>query len=1080
MMLSDTCTHSQPTVTTPSISTGSGKNIRNPFLHQDTVNSQQRIIDAGTSKLKVFAKDIGARWHQNRMAAEATARAHRLPIRIDRGDSVSYELQTFERSRPHYYTTNNLNSAITTSTDKVWPGAGFGFSLTGLSDTLGIWDAGAVRTTHQEFGGRVVRTEGLLNFHSTHVAGTLIAAGVLPGAHGMSSEANLISYDWNNDLSEMAEQAANGLRVSNHSYSLITGWTYDFFGDGQWVWFGDTSISQSEDYRFGFYDDEARTWDSLAFEAPNYLIVKAAANDRGAGPGTAIYHWIFVDTNRVWVWGLRENNGGTSGYDCLNGAGVSKNVLCVGAVGDVPGGYQNASGVIMTPFSNWGPTDDGRIKPDIVADGVSVFSSSSGSDVDYTYLTGTSMAAPNVAGSVGLLHEYQRNLHGNQPLLASTIRGLLVNTADECGPSPGPDYMFGWGLMNTLKAVQLMRRDSADGSSSHIMELTLDQNDTIWINILSDGRQPLRSTLCWTDPPGSSPTPSLNPPNPMLVNDLDLRVIHTSTQTVSLPWILDHNNPSAAATKGDNVVDNIEEVQVDTPARGHYTLRVTHKGTLAGGRQRCSLIVSGNVASIGPVLALQPDTLSFNIIPEDSLSGRLLIRNDGDAPLQYHFRTPSVPWISLGIDSGSVAIGDSAVIPCEIRSHSLHQWTTYSTTITVSTSDSVNPSASIPVFLNVLGPALAVHPLAVTLTADTGGTAHDSIWILSTGDMPLIFTVGKGDNTPPWLTFDRDSGNIAVQESTSVLLTAHATSLPVGTYTANLTISSNDSSHPARVLRIQFWVGLTRTITTQISGAWNIVSLPVLPANNAKSALYPSSVSAAFGYNGAYTVSDSLYSGQGYWLRFPTAQTVPMQGIIRTDDTIRVNDGWNLIGSISLPIPVSSIASIPASLVTSDCFAYANGYTTTDTIWPGSGYWIKITQAGLLILSSNPPISTANRIIRSHGMETPPAPPTFTEPSSPGLPSAYLLAQAYPNPFNPTTTIRYQLPEPSRVRVVIFNLLGQSVSVLADDIESGGYKQVEWNAQKFPSAIYFCRLEAVNMSDPSKFFTGVRKLLLIK
>jgi Secretion system C-terminal sorting domain len=95
-------------------------------------------------------------------------------------------------------------------------------------------------------------------------------------------------------------------------------------------------------------------------------------------------------------------------------------------------------------------------------------------------------------------------------------------------------------------------------------------------------------------------------------------------------------------------------------------------------------------------------------------------------------------------------------------------------------------------------------------------------------------------------------------------------------------------------------------------------------------------------------------------------------------------------------------------------------------------------------------------------------------------PYKYALAQCYPNPFNPATTIRYELPSNSRVCLKIYNLLGQIVTTLIDNIETAGYKSVNWNASSFASGIYFYRLEAISVANPSKTFTSVKKMVLLK
>ncbi|MCK4606851.1 MAG: S8 family serine peptidase, partial [candidate division Zixibacteria bacterium] len=486
-----------------------------------------------------------------------------------------------ERGHPVYYGTDNLDAARTISTDDVWPGGSGGFSLVGSGTGLGrlsVWDAGGVRTTHQEFGGRVTQMDSPsgTHYHSTHVAGTMIAAGVDPNAKGMSFAGTLAAYDWDSDNSEMASAAATGMNVSNHSYGYVTGWRYD---EGDWYWWGEISISTTEDYGFGFYSSEARDWDAIAYAAPYYTICKSAGNDRndyGPGPGGGHYVWDGGD----WVWSTatRDPDGGTDGYDCVSWNGTAKNIITVGAVNDIPGGWTAPGDVVMSSFSGWGPTDDGRIKPDIVANGIGLYSCD---DVhNYAYLTigGTSMSTPNLSGSVNLLVRHYEFNHGLTTPLASTVKAVLIHTADEAGPNDGPDYMFGWGLMNTLKAAELIQEDVAE--PGRIVEESLADGETDLYPFTSDGATPIRVTLAWTDPAGTPPPASLNPSTLMLVNDLDLRVEHVATSTVYQPYVLNPSSPGSAATTGDNYRDNSEQVYILSPPPGECVVTVSHKGTL--------------------------------------------------------------------------------------------------------------------------------------------------------------------------------------------------------------------------------------------------------------------------------------------------------------------------------------------------------------------------------------------------------------------------------------------------------------------------------------------------------------------
>jgi hypothetical protein len=519
----------------------------------------------------------------------------------------SVALVGVERGRPRFLITNNLIAAQTVSTDELWPGGDSGLDLDGANvpGQLAIWDAGAVMTSHQEFGGRVTIADGAgsVHYHSTHVAGTMVAAGVMPDAHGMSPAAHLDSYEWSYDDSEMAAAAASGLLVSNHSYGYGTGWTYSSSAQA-WYWYGDLTVSSVEDPGFGAYTDDTAAWDEIAYDAPTYLIVKSAGNDRDDdGPSGDLGHYVWDPWAHNWIWSTdpRHADGEDGGYDTISYRGNAKNILTVGAVADVPGGWTSPADVVQSSFSSWGPTDDGRVKPDIVANGVGLKSCYTANDVSYAVFSGTSMSSPNASGSLHLVAQYFRQTHG-QPPLAATLKGLAIHTASEAGPDDGPDYMNGWGLLNARAAADLITGDLV--YDDHIGELALSQGERDTLLAYSDGLEPIVATICWTDPPGTPPAWSVDPTDLMLVNDLDLRLERVSDGQEFLPWRLDPGCPSCAATRGDNVRDNVEKIEVAAPSAGLYRVIVSHKGSLVGAPQAYSLITSG----LGP--AIQPPVVS--------------------------------------------------------------------------------------------------------------------------------------------------------------------------------------------------------------------------------------------------------------------------------------------------------------------------------------------------------------------------------------------------------------------------------------------------------------------------------------
>lgn len=524
--------------------------------------------------LNHLSEEFAAEWETNLQKVEQYAKEYNVPIRQDLPDGRTIQMIDVQDGIPVYYTTSNYGAAQTTRADRLWVGGSSGLDLDGAGySQLGEWDAGVIRTSHQEFTDqgetRVTNMDGgPTHEHSTHVAGTMVAAGVNNSAHGMLYAGNLMAWEWTSDNAEMAAAAADGLEISNHSYNMVTGWWWN----GGWQWAGNPAIDPDEDYKFGFYSNGSRALDVIANNAPNYLIVWAGGNNRGEGPGGS----------------GPENDGGSDGYDCIPSEPIAKNILTVGAVNQVTN-YTGPNDVVMSSFSGWGPADDGRIKPDIVGKGVSVFSTSDGSDNSYTSMSGTSMASPNVAGSMALLQYYHQDLF-NEVMLSSTLKGLVLHTADEAGQNPGPDYRFGWGLMNTARAAEIITKDTLQNLID-VLVLADGEEYTREITIPQDSI--LRVTICWNDPKGMPVGASLNPRDPMIVNDLDLWITNVGN-TKFYPYKLDPDIPGAAATTNSkNNVDNVEMVFIPETPAGTYTIHVGHDGELEDGEQVFSLIVTG-------------------------------------------------------------------------------------------------------------------------------------------------------------------------------------------------------------------------------------------------------------------------------------------------------------------------------------------------------------------------------------------------------------------------------------------------------------------------------------------------------
>ena len=474
-----------------------------------------------------------------------------------------YRIVDIIDGKPVYISTDNRSAALASRTNRLFPGGALGLSLEGEGMTVGVWDGGWVLKSHVEFNtpvARVVTPDNLAitpetNFHATHVAGTIGAAGVVSSSKGMAPKSNIKSYDWGGDLTEaLIDISQNGLLISNHSYGVPI--------------YNDSNELNVPVWYMGCYNDTAVSWDQLAYDYPYYLMVASAGNS-----GTDFYE------------------GGLAGsYDKLTGNKNSKNNLVIAnanpSVHPITG---NITSLVINVGSSQGPTDDGRIKPDIAADGTNVYSTFDTNNNAYDAISGTSMSSPVVSGTLTLLQEHYNNLNSNF-MKSASLRGLACHTALDDAEIPGPDTRFGWGLLDAQAAANVITGNN--NGSALLLESTLTNGQIFTYTFSASSASTLKATICWTDPAGTSRNGQLNSPTPVLVNDLDLRV--SNNTTTFLPWKIDLSNLDGGAIQGDNLVDNIERIDVVSPVAGQYTITVSHKGTLTSGSQAFSLILTGS------------------------------------------------------------------------------------------------------------------------------------------------------------------------------------------------------------------------------------------------------------------------------------------------------------------------------------------------------------------------------------------------------------------------------------------------------------------------------------------------------
>ncbi|GAB5400691.1 MAG: hypothetical protein Aureis2KO_22760 [Aureisphaera sp.] len=388
---------------------------------------------------------------------------------------------------------------------------GAGRDYTGEGVGVMVRDDGIVGP-HIDFQGRIDNSfaTGSGQTHGDGVAGILAGAGNRnPTMRGMAAGADVYVTNYGSNFMDAATQTL----INNGSVQI----TNSSYGDG---------------CNAG-YTSNARNVDQQIHENESLLHVFSCGNSNGSNCGYGAGN----------QWG-NITGGHKQGKNCIATANVFFN------------------GVLASSSSH-GPAHDGRIKPDITANGQNQMSTNE----NHGYLTfgGTSGAAPGIAGVSAQLYQAYAENHGGVHPPSGLIKATLLNTANDYG-NVGPDFKFGWGIVNGLRAGILIE----DGRFLSD-EVSQGNSNNHSINVPS-GTTQVRFMLYWTDPeasPGASPA---------LVNDLDLVVTDPSNNDY-LPYILDSTpDPTTLdlpATNGADHLNNMEQVLINNPAAGSYDLEIT-------------------------------------------------------------------------------------------------------------------------------------------------------------------------------------------------------------------------------------------------------------------------------------------------------------------------------------------------------------------------------------------------------------------------------------------------------------------------------------------------------------------------
>ncbi len=459
------------------------------------------------------------------------------------------------------------------------------YKLDGDGTRVFVYDDGTVDDSHPTFddgnGSRVKRIDNEpVSDHPTHVAGTLAGdgsddanggtrgRGVAPAAQlfsaGVAFGSSPVQVEFLSNLGDLEkdyEEAANQNKVdvANNSIGLAVS--------------GGPELNCGPQGDYGNY---SRAVDNII-----------------AGKDPKIERPLSL------VWAVGNERGhpecGTD-YTTIGPPGCAKNIVGVGAI--------HSDGGSMTVFSGWGPCDDGSLKPTIVSPGCEtgrvtkesgIYSSIVGGDYSADAggapWCGTSMAAPSVTGTIALLIEdWRKNGHGDdqERPLPALVRAMLAHTAHDRGPV-GPDYVYGFGLLDAKELIDLERADDGklgNGDRPQWGTDTIVKPPTVrTYSILVPADLPsFKATLAWDDP---APPEFVQTP---LVNDLTLELISPSGVHFQA-WTLDPAKPELPAARAGNDVDTLEQVVVDDPEQGSWTVQVS-AASLPEGPQPFGLVYS--------------------------------------------------------------------------------------------------------------------------------------------------------------------------------------------------------------------------------------------------------------------------------------------------------------------------------------------------------------------------------------------------------------------------------------------------------------------------------------------------------
>ncbi|MFB6144791.1 MAG: S8 family serine peptidase [Candidatus Nanohaloarchaea archaeon] len=740
---------------------GNTATFRMDFFSGVSIREQKRVLRANTADFR----ENGDAWRV-KLKRPFAVRAERL---------AGIPEVKYIRNVPPRKDTFNDQSRATINVDVLQQPP---LNLEGANYTAAEFDGGwAGKHADLNYTGKLVRgdTGGACGScavakHATHVAGTMLGNGTLkPKYRGMAPAARLATYEWPDTESELRDDTDEAVG----SYNAI-------LSQNSWGW---KVTSSNRENTMGDYGGWSQAYDAII------------ANQTSIEPVPI----VFAAGNEGDNWATPFNT--TTGP-----GGTAKNTITVGSWSPTLGR--------VSSFSSRGPTDDGRIKPDIVADGRWVNSTVPGNS--YEAIGGTSMAAPAISGLLILLTQRFEQVHGRQPAPA-TLKSVLIHTATDKNLT-GPDYHTGWGLADGEEAAAyinwtgnrtLLRRGSvSDG-----------EEDSYFYT----GKGPARITLTWSDYPASTSA------NKTLANDLDL-VVTDSSGTRYYPWSLNWSlrKQGAVRTREDHR-NNVEQVYLT--ASGNFN--VTVQGySVPQPPQSYSLTVSKNFEALPPQVSIthpvnrtySRESLYLNVTTNRTVSRAFYSLDSGPNKTLYN-DTGSEFYRQLNLSEGSHRVTVYAESPAGKTNSSSIRFTVDTAPPRITIESPLNQSyntSSIYFNASLSEPATSVNysvdgnvNTSVQNDSRTHYYASESI---ADGQHRVVFysvdSHGNTDSASRYFNVDTEPPELYIESPRN-------TSYPTGDI--NFSVSS-----PDRLTSVNFSVGGPNSTTKLVNGSYVNTSYSVL------------------------------------------------------------------------------------------------------------------------------------------------------------------------------------------------------------------------------------------------------------